>query len=310
MASYLGDLGFIFHVGLYNFFGFSGDQSDKAPKYGSELYYKRLKSRQFSKDGGVKETKVFHKENYGNADYFTASLNITRESIQEWMAVSRLMGAKYVVISTKYIDGYCLWNTACEGVHKSPVDIVQIFKEEANANGLKVGFLYSWVDAYVQPDVDYFINKCMVQMQELIMYKPDFFFFDGDETIRSTSGIFLIDVILEELKESGIYFNDRIVRDRDLVVESDFRVYENEEVPDEPDHEWQYFDTIGKSIGYDHLQADANFKTGEELIDLYTAVITMKGTFCLSIATDFEGVIDRREADTLLEFYKIMNAFN
>lgn len=305
MANYLGKLGFMFRVGLYNFYGYSAGQTNKTNS-GSELYYSRLKSKLVLQSGS-KETKAFHKEKYGNEDYFNVELNITRESIKEWIKVSKLMGATYVIITVKELDGYCLWDTNCKDVkiHKSKTDIVRIFKEEAMKEGLLVGFYYSWTEKFVKIDTEYFLNRTINEMQELIRYRPDFFFFDNDKNIEGPC-TFIIDVILDELKESGILYNNKIGDGRTTDVDIDYTVYENDEIPDDEQmSEWQYYEKIGKSIGYDPEQKDENFKSGDDLNIIFNMIDSLGGTLCINISTDADGVIDGRESNSLFEFYNL-----
>ena len=68
----------------------------------------------------------------------------------EWAAQAKRAGMKYVVLTTKHHDGFCLWdsrltdytsvNSACGK------DLVKAFVEAVREAGLKVGFYHSLLD--------------------------------------------------------------------------------------------------------------------------------------------------------------------
>lgn len=313
MAHILGDLGFMFHIGLYNFYAYSAGKSSEEIDSGSELYYKRLKASFVDKTLGTKETKAFHKENYGSSPYYAARLNITRERVSDLVLSARLLGATYVAVTAKYNDGYCLWDTHVPESHKSERDILRMFQEECFVHGIRFGIIYSWTEIGKRPCAEYFVKQTMLEIQELLTYEPHFFMFTGVEEIkydpeRINTCYFLIDIFLEELKSRGIFFNDDIGVDREeLEYKPDFFTYQNGESPGPVEVLWQSTDTIGKSLGYDPSQKDKDYKSADELVEQYSIILSTGGSLCLNIATDFEGVIDQREADSLLGFHVAMS---
>jgi alpha-L-fucosidase len=72
-----------------------------------------------------------------------------------WVALAREAGMKYIVLTTRHHDGFCLWDTKTtdfNAVRLGPQrDLVRPFAEAARAAGLKVGFYYSVAD-WSHPD--------------------------------------------------------------------------------------------------------------------------------------------------------------
>lgn len=68
----------------------------------------------------------------------------------EWAATARAAGMKYVVITAKHHDGFCLWDTEQTefNVTNTPYgkDLLRPFVEAFRAEGLRVGFYYSLLD--------------------------------------------------------------------------------------------------------------------------------------------------------------------
>ena len=71
-------------------------------------------------------------------------------SAREWARLAKRAGQKYMVLTTKHHEGFCLWDTKTTDYNaaKSKVgrDIVREYVEAARAEGLHVGFYYSLMD--------------------------------------------------------------------------------------------------------------------------------------------------------------------
>lgn len=75
--------------------------------------------------------------------------------IREWCRLARETGSRYLVLTAKHHDGFCLWNSGVSdfnSVQRGPgFDLVQVFVEAARAEGLGVGIYYSLAD-WSHPD--------------------------------------------------------------------------------------------------------------------------------------------------------------
>lgn len=83
-------------------------------------------------------------ERYMN--YFTADMFDPKE----WARTAKETGMKYVVITTKHHEGFCLWDTAYTD-YKAPNsaagrDLLREFVDAFRAEGIKIGFYYSLID--------------------------------------------------------------------------------------------------------------------------------------------------------------------
>lgn len=301
--------GFIFHVGLYNYYAFDDMKSIAKRKIvnGSEWYYGRLIAGPYMPPSGSKLTKEYHQDNFGNSSYFDVELNITREKIQIWMDICKICGATYVLITSRHHDGYCLWNTSTTD-RKSNIDLLQIFKEEAENRDIEFGFYYSWLEFGKSMTVKYFLDVCLPQVKELIEYNPKYFWFDGDWEIKQKSNYITMDRILEELIEREILFNNRLgKRNREWKIEPSFYVFEDRFIPEEYMENWQHITTIGVSWGFNKLQNETHYKTGKQLFDLHNKVRELGGSLLLNLATDHNGDIDDTELESLYDYYELVN---
>ena len=69
---------------------------------------------------------------------------------REWAATAKKAGMKYIVLTTKHHEGFCLWDTKqtrFNAVKTGPKrDIVKEYVDACREYGLKVGFYYSLMD--------------------------------------------------------------------------------------------------------------------------------------------------------------------
>ena len=70
----------------------------------------------------------------------------------KWLSAAREAGAKYVVLTTKHHDGFCLWPSEFGDMNTKKFlggrDLVGEFVAACRKNGLKIGFYYSPPDWY------------------------------------------------------------------------------------------------------------------------------------------------------------------
>src|SRR6266853_6611367 len=77
------------------------------------------------------------------AKHFTPKPNAARE----WAKLAKRAGQKYMVMTTKHHEGFCLFDTKttnyCAPKQGPGRDLVKEYVEAARAEGLRVGFYYS-----------------------------------------------------------------------------------------------------------------------------------------------------------------------
>ncbi|GGA60913.1 alpha-L-fucosidase [Edaphobacter acidisoli] len=80
------------------------------------------------------------------AKHFKPKPNAARE----WARLAKAAGQKYMVMTTKHHEGFCMWDTKqtdyCAMKQGPGRDLVREFVEAARAEGLRVGFYYSLMD--------------------------------------------------------------------------------------------------------------------------------------------------------------------
>ena len=105
--------------------------------YAMPARHEWVQSREFI-DAGTYEEKYFRRF---DPDLFDA---------REWVGAARAAGMKYIVLTTKHHEGFCLWDTDQTDykITRTPFgrDLVREFVDACREAGLKVGFYHSLID--------------------------------------------------------------------------------------------------------------------------------------------------------------------
>lgn len=312
-----GDIGLIFHWGLYSVPAFDDVISAQRRKLqnGSEWYKKRLlESGNYRPISGYKETQKYHEENYGEQEYedFIDDFNPNIKNMEKWMKFAVQIGAKYVILTAKHHDGFCLWNTKTTDF-KAKIDLISIFKKLAEKYELLFGIYYSLSEFDKNCTILYMKTIVIPQITELQTYKPDIFWFDGHWQFKTKFAKESMIKIIKCLKKMNpsIEINDRTSEkfesENDL-GNSTFRVYSDRYIPEKiPKVKWEHINTIGLSWGINKQQEKKDYKSGKELFTLYSKVRSLKGRFLINLGPDNTGKLDINEQKSLIEFGKILN---
>ena len=140
----------------------------------------------------------FHEENYGvDFEYhqFAPMFKAEMWNPAKWAELFRRSGARYMVITSKHHDGFCLWpsKVASEvrgypwnSVETGPGrDLTAELFEACRAEGVRPGLYYSfmeWHNPLYEADKPRYVEEVMFpQVKELIQrYEPEVFWPDGE----------------------------------------------------------------------------------------------------------------------------------
>ncbi len=136
-------------------------------------------------------------------DRLYQKFNPTKFDAREWVSVAKVAGMRYIVLTSKHHDGFCLWDCAHTDydIMSSPFkrDVVKELADECKRQGIKFGPYYSICDWYQpdyglshaggpgykldrQPDFQKYVTYMKNQLKELhSSYGPFLvFWFDGE----------------------------------------------------------------------------------------------------------------------------------
>ncbi|HIN80523.1 MAG TPA: hypothetical protein EYN00_05550, partial [Planctomycetes bacterium] len=172
----------------------------------------------------------FHHKNYGEDFPYSDFAPRFRAELwdpAEWASVFRRSGARYMVITSKHHDGFCLWpNSTASEVRGYPWNSMEVGPKRdllgelfaaCRKEGVRPGLYYSfmeWHNPLYDSDKEKYVETQMIpQIKELIeRYQPDVFWPDGewdypDTLWRSTE---ILEWIYENVKNpEDIAVNDR-----------------------------------------------------------------------------------------------------
>lgn len=136
---------------------------------------------------------------FNNVEWSNGSLPIstyTPKTIdaKQWVQTARKAGMKYIILVTKHIDGFCLWDskftTYDVGSSPNQTNVIEEVARECQKQGIGLGLYYALWDRKENvdvgnPNVDHIYNKYMMnQLQELMDITKKYvdlveFWFDG-----------------------------------------------------------------------------------------------------------------------------------
>lgn len=248
-----------------------------------------------------------------------------------WARVAREAGMKYVVITTKHHEGFCLWDSQYTD-YKAPNtpakrDLLKPFVEAFRAEGLRIGFYYSLIDWH-HPDfpIDIFhplrdhpdvvqLNAgrdmrryaayMRNQVRELLTgYGPvDIIWFDFSYPDREYNGLpgkgradWESETLLRLVRElrPDIIVNNRLdlpTEFADVHTPEQFQPREWVHVDGEP-VVWETCQTFSGSWGYH--RDEMTWKSPEQLIQMLINSVACGGNLLMNVGPTARGTFDDR----------------
>jgi alpha-L-fucosidase len=225
---------------------------------------------------------------------------------REWARLARRAGQKYMVMTTKHHEGFCLFDTKttdyCAPRQGPGRDLVREYVEAARAEGLRVGFYYSLMDwhhpdgarcATDEPARRRFVEYIHTHLRELLTNygKIDVLWYDvswpldakGWESERMNKMVF-------ELQP------DIIVNNRNKLP-GDFSTPEQRIEAAEAGRAWEACMTMNDSWGYH--RADDAWKTPKQVIRNLITCAHDGGNYLINIGPKPDGSVPQESVRIL-----------
>ncbi|MBK7937035.1 MAG: alpha-L-fucosidase [Lewinellaceae bacterium] len=284
----------------------------------AEWYQNSLQTN--AHDGKVGD---FHAKNYGNRTYYDLADDFHAElyNPDDWAGLFEKAGARYVVLTSKHHDGFCLWPNEqashtwgfpwSADVRGPGRDLVGDLFTALRKTNVKPGLyfsLYEWFNPLWKFDrARYAKDHAMPQLYDLVnRYQPWVVWADGDwdatpETWQSPQ--FLAWLYNESQVKSRVVVNDRWgsgVRFKHAGI------YTPEYQPDLDfeDHAWEESRGMGFSYGYNRAENAWDYNSAQSLVLHLVDKVSRGGNFLLDIGPDAHGQIPPIMQERLLEIGK------
>lgn len=237
---------------------------------------------------------------------------------QKWAELFRKAGAKYVVLTTKHHDGFCLYPSEytdfnCEELGPKR-DITGELTDAVRSEGLKMGLYYSglidWQFANdpIFKEEDNFGNACPTfeyadysynQMKELVdKYHPSVFWNDIGWPKQSEHMMPYFLAHYYNVVEEGV------VNDRFNGLYHDFSTKEYKQGEANRKEKWEMCRGMGLSFGYNENEGDDQLISVPDLIHLLVATVSDNGNLLLNIGPKPDGTIPAEQEKRLLALGK------
>jgi len=272
---------------------------------------------------GVSESWSFYNEQISYEDYLNQLKGFTAKNYHPilWADLIKESGAKYAVITSKHHDGFALWDSKYGHLNArnhsaAKTDVLSPFIESIRKNDLKVGLYFSLPDwshsdythhtknnkrYAIKEDTmrwNHFTNYFTNQLDELgTRYNPDLWWFDGDwEHNAKEWGI-------QSIKTQLRKYNHEVIFNSRLCGEGDYKTPEIGIPITRPNTDfWELCVTMNDSWGY--FPTDSNYKSPQQVIDLFVDCISKGGNLLLDIGPKADGTIPKEQIHILRELGK------
>ena len=303
--------GIFIHWGLYS-----------VPAYTAKGQYAEWYQWQLEKQPEL-STKAWHESVYGeNYKYtdFVEGFKAELFDANKWADLFKKSGAKYINITSKHHDGFCLfksdhawnWNSADVGPHR---DFCMELKEAMKDTGVRFGVyhsVYEWFHPlYLKDPEEYALKHLHPMLKELITkYEPSTLFTDGEWDHPSSvwhSTEFLTWLYNESPVKDYIVPNDRWGKETRGRLGGNFTteygyIEEGRKIEDvELDRPFEECRGIGRSFGFNRIEATEDYLSAKELIEMLVELVSKGGNFLLNIGPAADGTIPVIMEERLLQ---------
>ena len=250
-----------------------------------------------------------------------------------WAKAAKQAGMRYVVVTTKHHDGFCLFDSQLTDYKATNTpagrDLIAPLVEAFRAEGLKIGFYHSLIDWHhpefpvdgLHPqredlafreaargrDIRKYAEYLHGQTRELLTRygRVDVLWYDFSYTHHDwgwSKGKGKDDWQSEKLVkmvrelQPGIILNDRLETGGDLVTPEQYQPREWMKVDGKPVL-WEACQTLNGSWGYHRDNLD--WKSTEMLIKMLVDTVSKGGNFLLNVGPNARGEMEPRAVDRL-----------
>lgn len=272
----------------------------------AEWYWHSLVSQ--SHDGA---TAAFHARNYGPDfpyERFAQQFRAELFDPGQWADVFAASGAKYVVLTSKHHEGFCLWpNEHANKTWGRPWNSVDIgprrdllgeLTNSVRDRGLKMGIyysLYEWYNPLWLEDRQAYVDRHMIpQFRDVVSrYSPSIIFSDGewdmpDKDWRSEE--ILAWLFNESPCKDDVVINDRWGQGCRHVHGGYFTTEYGAGLAD-AEHPWEESRGMGHSYGYNRNEDQPEYRSAKELVWMLADLVSRGGNLLLNVGPTGDGRI-------------------
>jgi len=268
-------------------------------------------------------TQIHHEKVYGKSyDYYSFKDTLLQKTANwnadSWTELFAKIGAKYVVFTTKHMDGYTMYPSNIPNPFfskdkiNSPRDFTGELCQSVRAKGMKFGVYYSggldltfnqspitnlWPDLFESmPKSVAYTAYADCQVHELInRYKPDILW--NDVNYPKNGDVLGIFSELFNVNPQAVT-DDRWNQYPELY---NFTTPEYQVMDSIVTKKWETCRGIGYSFGYNQVEGDEHLLSSEALIHLLIDVVSKNGNLLLDVGPTADGSIPENQLKRLTD---------
>jgi len=231
-----------------------------------------------------------------------------------WARLARKAGMKYMVMTTKHHEGFCLFDSKltdyCAPKQAAGRDLVAEYVAAARAEGLRVGFYYSMMDWHHpdgarclnnEPARRRFVDYIHGQVRELCTHygKLDIMWYDVSWPLNVEGWESKKMNAMVRRLQPGIIINNR------SQLDEDFSTPEQHVTAAEPGRAWESCMTMNDSWGFN--KGDDHWKTPRDVVGLLVTAAGGGGNLLLNIGPTADGSVPEASVKVLTKVGRWMD---
>lgn len=265
---------------------------------------------------------IMHRAQIPVAEYeqYVKQFNPTQYDAEEWARIASDAGMKYIVITSKHHDGFCLWDSRVSSydvMDFAPIkrDLLKELAVACEKEGIRLCFYHSIMDWH-HPDASgesfakYREEYLIPQLEELLSGAY------GDVGVLWFDGEWISEWTEEQGKalyahlrsiKPDLIINNRVGKGRqgmqgmnkDQTYAGDFGTPEQEILETASEFDWESCMTMNDTWGF--KQNDHNWKSADVLVENLVDIIAKGGNYLLNVGPTAAGLIPQPSIDRLAE---------
>ena len=244
-------------------------------------------------------------------DNLYKEFNPVKFNADTWVSIAKAAGMKYMVLTAKHCDGFCLWHSKIDNysIANTPFkrDVCGELTTAAHKARMKIGWYYSPMD-WRDPDCrternDVYVKKMQGHLRELLgnYGKIDLLWFDTDAGSAPWDQVNTYALV--RTLQPTLIINNRLdmgarqdYENQKILPNADYATPEQHVGGFDDQHPWETCMTIGTQWSW---KPNDTIKTADECVKILVQCVTGDGNLLLNVGPMPNGEIEPRQVAVL-----------